>query len=154
MNKIVNVVTCSNDIVQVTLENVTKHPKYIANIFNILSDNDVNIDMISQVVLKDHAVINFTLHDYDQVKLDNALEIIKEKNQGIFMHLTRKYSKLYVEGPGMVNEAGVASLLFSILGKYNVHFYQITTSDVSISCLIDNEYSSLAVEKIKEAFGL
>ncbi len=154
MSKIVNVVLCSDDIVQVQLQNVTKHPQYIAKIFQTMSDFDVNIDMICQVMLDNSVAIDFTLHDYDQAKLDCALTKVKEENHGLRVHLTRKYSKLYVEGPGMVNEAGVASLLFSILGKNDIHFYQVTTSDISISCLIDKKNSAIAKQKIEEAFGL
>ncbi len=154
MENIVSKVECNNQIIQVKLLNVEKNPLFVGNIFKEISKNDVNIDMISQVMLEDEMRIDFTCDIKDQHLLNKALEDIKEKHPRIMIYQNRKVAKIMVEGKGMKNAVGVASNLFDIFGRNQVPIYQVTTSDISISYVIDKEYMDLIVLEIKKDYEL
>lgn len=154
MEKVISSLNYEDDIIQVKLQNVTKHPVYIAKIFEIISDQGVNIDMISQVILEDQVQIEFTLDSKDQNKLNQAIEIIKKQYTQIQIYQNKKISKICVRGKGMENAVGVAAKMFCLLGENGIAFYQVTTSNTSISCIIDKDKRQLAISKIKEAYCL
>jgi len=138
-------------IIQVTLENVEKNPVFVADIFSAISDAGVNIDMISSVILEDEMRIDFTCDDTDQKKLNVAIENLKYRHPRIVVKSSKNVGKLVVEGASMKEEVGVASEIFNILGNNLIPFSQVTTSEVSISYVIEKNYLELAVQKIKEA---
>lgn len=154
MTKIITAVGFEEDIIQVKLLNVTKHPRYIAKIFEIIGNNGVNIDMISQVMLEQSVQIEFTVDTSDQHKLNNAIEEIKHQNETIEIYQNKMVSKIFVHGRKMETETGVAAGVFKILGENQVPFYQVTTSSTSISFVIDKEKRVQALEAIKKAYDI
>ena len=58
MNDIIEAISCEREIIQLKLLNVPKHPKMIAKIFSILKDEEINVDMISQVTVDDFVQID------------------------------------------------------------------------------------------------
>ena len=123
---------------------------FVGSIFQEISKNGVNIDMISQVMLEDEMRIDFTCDQKDQEKLNEAIENIKQKHPRIMVYQSRNVAKVMVEGEKMKDEIGVAAHIFEILGKYQVPLLQITTSEISISCVIPSEFMELAVNEIKK----
>ena len=106
MNDIIEAISCEKEIIQLKLLNVPKHPKMIAKIFSILKDEEINVDMISQVTVDDFVQIEITLdqefqfdvlgqaniHFYqittskrtislviDKENLDQAIQLLKER---------------------------------------------------------------------------
>ena len=144
----------NDQIIQVKLLNVEKNSLFVASIFQEISKNGVNIDMISQVMLEDEMRIDFTCDQKDQEKLNEAIENIKQKHPRIMVYQSRNVAKVMVEGEKMKDEIGVAAHIFEILGKYQVTLLQITTSEISISCVIPSEFMELAVNEIKKAYQL
>ncbi len=151
---IVTQVEYDDKIIQVKLLNVEKNSLFVGDIFKEISKKNVNIDMISQVMLEDEMRIDFTCQQTDQEKLNQALEIIKEKHPRIMIYQNRKVSKIMVEGEGMKEEVGVAANIFDIFGKCQIPLLQVTTSETSISYVIPQELTSLAVQKIKNLYQL
>ncbi|MCD7839832.1 MAG: ACT domain-containing protein [Erysipelotrichaceae bacterium] len=141
-------------IIQVKLLNVEKNSLFVADIFKDISKNDVNIDMISEVMLDDEMRIDFTCSQSDQDKLNKALEDVKEDHPRIMVYQNRNVAKVKVQGEGMANEVGVAASIFDILGKHQIPILQITTSEISISCVIPDNFMNLAIKEIKEAYHL
>lgn len=152
--KVITLVESNKDIIQVKLMNVEKNSLFVAKIFEIISNEGVNIDMISQVMLEDEMRIDFTCSESDQHLLNKALEKVKEKHPRIMIYQMKNVGKLMVEGHEMKNEIGVASLIFSILGKNQFPLLQVTTSDTSISYVLEKENIDKAVELIKKEFNL
>ena len=144
----------NDQIIQVKLLNVEKNSLFVGSIFQEISKNGVNIDMISQVMLEDEMRIDFTCDQKDQEKLNEAIENIKQKHPRIMVYQSRNVAKVMVEGEKMKDEIGVAAHIFEILGKYQVSLLQITTSEISISCVIPSEFMELAVNEIKKAYQL
>ena len=151
---IVTQVEYDDKIIQVKLLNVEKNSLFVGDIFKEISKKNVNIDMISQVMLEDEMRIDFTCQQTDQEKLNQALAIIKEKHPRIMIYQNRKVSKIMVEGEGMKEEVGVAANIFDIFGQCQIPLLQVTTSETSISYVIPQELTSLAVQKIKNLYQL
>lgn len=154
MNDIVSKVECNDQIIQVKLLNVEKNILFVGDIFKEIADHQVNIDMISQIMLEDEIRIDFTCHKEDQHELNQAIECIKKNHPRIMIFQNRKVAKISVEGNGMKEAVGVASHIFDIYGRNQVPVYQITTSDISISYVIDKDYMNLIVSEIKKDYQL
>ena len=155
MEKTTNTQVGYNDqIIHVKLLNVEKNSYFIGDIFKQISQMNVNIDMISQVMLEDEMRIDFTCDLKDQEKLNQAIEKIKENHPRIMVYQNRNVAKVMVEDQKMKDEVGVAAQIFEILGKQQIPLLQITTSEISISFVITKEFMELAVHKIKNIYQL
>lgn len=154
MERLIEAVSYEEDIIQLRLTNVPKHPIVIAKIFTILSECDVNIDMISQVMIEDAMQIEITLDESYQKNLNNAIIRLKEEVKQLEIATNRKYLKIAVGGKMVEFTPGAAAKVFTILGKNNIHFYQVTTSKRTISFIVDKKDKNLAIDKLNESFDL
>lgn len=154
MEKIIDAVSYEENIIQLQLRNVPKHPMVIAKIFTILSECDVNVDMISQVMVEDAMQIEITLDEEYQKPLNDAIMRLKDEVKQLEIATNRKYFKIAVGGVLVETTPGTAAKVFTILGKNNIHFYQVTTSKRTISFIVDKKDKELAMKKLDEAFGL
>ena len=82
MNDIIEAISCEKEIIQLKLLNVPKHPKMIAKIFSILKDEEINVDMISQVTVDDFVQIEITLDEKYQKNLNEAILCLKKTRFG------------------------------------------------------------------------
>lgn len=154
MERLIEAVSYEEDIIQLRLTNVPKHPIVIAKIFTILSECDVNIDMISQVMIEDAMQIEITLDEKYQKNLNDAIMRLKDEVKQLEIATNRKYFKIAVGGKLLETTPGAAAKVFTILGDNNIHFYQVTTSKRTISFIVDKKHKELAMKKLDEAFGL
>ena len=154
MEKITEAVSYEENIIQLKLTNVPKHPMIIAKIFTILSNCDVNIDMISQVMIEDAMQIEITLDEKYQKNLNEAIMCLKKEVKQLEIATNRKYFKIAVGGKLIEVTPGAAAKVFTILGENNIHFYQVTTSKRTISFIVDKKDKDLAMKKLDETFGL
>lgn len=154
MEKIIEAVSYEENIIQLKLANVPKHPMIIAKIFTILSNCDVNIDMISQVMIEDAMQIEITLDEKYQKNLNEAIMCLKKEVKQLEIATNRKYFKIAVGGKLIEVTPGAAAKVFTILGENNIHFYQVTTSKRTISFIVDKKDKDLAMKKLDETFGL
>lgn len=154
MERLIEAVSYEEDIIQLRLTNVPKHPIVIAKIFTILSECDVNIDMISQVMIEDAMQIEITLDESYQKNLNNAIIRLKEEVKQLEIATNRKYFKIAVGGKMVEFTPGAAAKVFTILGKNNIHFYQVTTSKRTIYFIVDKKDKNLAIDKLNESFDL
>ena len=98
--------------------------------------------------------LSFTLPRAD---LEKALKILKKEKSKIGYKKiisSNNISKISVVGVGMRSHAGVAQTLFDTLGKNKINIQVITTSEIKISILIDEEHTDLAVQKLHQAYKL
>jgi aspartate kinase len=137
-------ISISDDCAIYSLRGLENDGVAIAKLFQLLADLHINVDMISKQ----------TYGDDEQAKdLDKAIEnhkilseIAVEKQPGL--------SILSLVGVGMATATGVASKVFSILAKEGIIYYQITTSEISISVTVNRDEKIKAVIALCEAFGL
>lgn len=148
-NSVITRLEIEEDIIQVKLMNVEKNPLFVADVFETISREGVNIDMISSVMLEDEMRIDFTCDAKAQSALNKAIEEVKKNHPRIGVFASKNVGKLVVEGH-MENEVGFASKLFKVLGDNQIPFAQVRTSEVSISYVIEKKYLKKALEKIQE----
>ncbi len=146
----------TKDEAKITLSRVLDKPGVSSKIFGPLSKGNINVDMILQNISQDgkFANLSFTLPRAD---LEKALKIIKKEKSKIGYKKiisSNNISKISVVGVGMRSHAGVAQTLFDTLGKNKINIQVITTSEIKISILIDEEHTDLAVKKLHQAFKL
>ena len=138
----------SKDDAKITLKSVKDKPGVAANIFEPLSKNQINIDMVIQNISSDHKTtdITFTIKRDD---LKKTLEILKSNNSIIFENISHDdmVSKVSIVGAGMVSTPGVTFKMFRALADENINILAISTSEIKISVII-NENDTLRAVKI------
>ncbi|RMD45187.1 MAG: aspartate kinase [Aquificota bacterium] len=138
---------------KITVVKVPDKPGIAAKLFKALGDNNIVVDMIVQNVSHEgHTDISFTVNKVDA---DFAEEIAKEVAKEVGaqgVERDDKIAKISVIGLGMKTHSGTAGKMFEVLYKEGINIYAISTSEIKISCLIDEKYAELAVRALHEAF--
>ena len=148
-------VTIMDGISTVSFEGLENNQRNLSQIFRLVSDANINIDMISQNYDENgNLVVSFSCHTED---LDLVKEMIS-KNRTLFgdakIENRNNLTKLSVVGIGMKSNFGVAADFFETLSDHDIKFYQVTTSEISISCSIDTMHNHKSVEAIARRFNL
>ncbi|HTG37538.1 aspartate kinase [Sphingomonas sp.] len=141
---------------KVTLVEVPDRPGAVAAIFGPLATAGINVDMIVQNIA--HATgstdVTFTVPKAD---LARALDTLEKERATIgharLIHDPR-VAKVTVVGVGMRSHAGVAATMFNTLGARGINILAITTSEIKVSVLIEEDYTELAVRVLHTAYGL
>jgi len=140
---------------RITLVNVFDKPGIASQVFNPLANAEIVVDMIVQNFSKESRTdITFTVA---RAELENALEIIQGIQEDIgaeSIHSDTNVAKVSVIGVGMRNHSGVAGIAFKSLQAENINIMIISTSEIKISCLVEEKYTELAVRTLHEAFEL
>lgn len=151
---VVSGITCRTDEAKLTLRNLPDQPGVAAKVFEVLGAAEVVVDMIVQSQgLEERTAISFTVPQDSATTAFKALEkLIERELPGAAVELDNDIAKLSVVGEGMRTHAGVASRMFSVLGREGINVEMITTSEIKISVAIKSRYSELAVRALHEAF--
>lgn len=146
----------SKDEARVSLTNVENVPGVSASIFGPLADRGVNVDMIVQNVTEDgkHTDVTFTVPRGDADRTVEIVKTAKRTPQYDKLHYDTGVVKLSVVGVGMRSHAGVAAEMFRTLAEKGINIIIITTSEIKISVLIEEEYLELACRALHSVFGL
>ena len=154
-SKVVTGVAYSKDDAKITLQSVEDKPGVAAEIFEPFGKNQINIDMVIQNVSSDGKTtdITFTTKRED---LDKSLEILKKNTKIKFKNLSYKnnVSKISVVGAGMVTTPGVTYKMFRALAEEKINILAISTSEIKISVIIEEELTVKAVKKLHNIFNL
>ena len=152
---IVSGITLNKDAARITLKKVSDQPGVAAKIFLPIADAKILVDMIIQNTRAQGLTdLTFTVSKKDFRK---ALEIEKQVAGEIGAEKVfgdENIAKVSVTGVGMRSHSGVASKMFSILADENINILMISTSEIRISCIIEEKYAELAVRVLHNAFGL
>jgi len=148
-------ITLTENEAKITVCNVPDKPGIAAQIFNELAKADINVDMIVQNVShKKITDISFTV---SKDTLGKALKIsrsLSKKIGGQDVLADERIAKVSVIGVGMKSHSGVAAKCFSALAKNKINIEMISTSEISISCVIRKELGKKAVKVLHEVFEL
>jgi aspartate kinase len=152
---IVTAVTHDKDQARITLKKVPDQPGIAAKIFTPITEAKIVVDMIIQNTRAGGQTdLTFTVPESD---FPRAMEIEREVARQIGaeeVYGGKDIAKVSVIGVGMRNHSGVASIMFNTLAKENVNIIMISTSEIRISCVIEEKYTELAVQVLHSAFGL
>ncbi len=143
-----------DDIVIYTIKGIPNQGDEIAELFELLGELNVNLNLISQQLYQgDTSVVTFSCETHDMKRIDDALAINARFNN---LETIKQDDICMVSlvGVGMATHTGVASTVFATLAEQGIPHYNITTSEISISATIDKENKSLAVVSLAEAFRL
>ena len=153
--KSVTGVAYSKDDAKITLIGVQDKPGVAANIFEPLSKNQVNIDMVIQNISSDQKTtdITFTIKRDDLLK---TIEILKNNKNIKYekMNHDDKVSKISIVGAGMVTTPGVTYRMFRGLAEENINIIAISTSEIKLSVIINENDTLKAVKKLHTIFDL
>ena len=154
-SKAVTGVAYSKDDAKITLQSVEDKPGIAAEIFEPLSKNQINIDMVIQNVSSDgkKTDLTFTIKRND---LSKSLEIIKKNKKINYMSLSHndKVSKISAVGAGMITTPGVTYEMFRALAEEKINILAISTSEIKISLIIDESNTVRAIKKLHKSFKL
>ncbi len=152
---IVTAVTHDKDQARITLKKVPDQPGIAAKIFTPITEAKIVVDMIIQNTRAGGQTdLTFTVPKSD---FPRAMEIEREVARQIGAEEVfggKDIAKVSVIGVGMRNHSGVAATMFNTLAKENVNIIMISTSEIRISCVIEEKYTELAVRVLHTAFGL
>ena len=141
---------------KVTLTRIADRPGAVATIFGPLAAANINVDMIIQNIAKDKGEtdVTFTVPAADLLRTQTLLEAQKEAIGYYRMISDGKVAKISVVGVGMKSHAGVASTMFRALADRGINIQAISTSEIKVSVLIDEDETELAVRVLHTAYGL
>ncbi len=141
---------------KVTLTSVPDRPGAVASIFEPLANANINVDMIIQNIAHDTGSTDVTF-TVPGAELARAIDTLEKAKGAIgyqeLMHDT-KVAKISVVGVGMRSHAGVASTMFKALSQRGINIQAISTSEIKVSVLIDEDETELAVRVLHTAYGL
>ncbi len=153
--ELVSGIAYKRDEAKVTLLSVPDIPGVAAKIFKPLADAAINVDMIVQNISTDGKAtdMTFTVGRADLPKAMETLGNLPELD-GVEISAAENVAKVSVVGVGMISHHGVASKMFETLAEKNINIYVISTSEIKISVLIEEDYTELAVRSLHAAYGL
>ncbi|ULG74533.1 aspartate kinase [Macrococcus brunensis] len=152
--KAVTGVALDKDMDYVTVSYPMNDSELLKKLFELLEKEEVNIDMISQIVNMDGLQISFTMKDTDAQQIDKIFSVLKKEYPSLNFAIQEDYVKVSVIGSGMRDMSGVASKVFMTLLNHNIPFYQVTTSEISISYVVDQANGQEAVKQLCSVFEL
>lgn len=154
-DKLVTGVSITKEIIVTTISNIPFSSENVAEIFSTIDSCGLNINMITQNINKHMKVeISFSCQASEKYLLEQVTEKIKGRFSTCEIELNENLGMISIVGVGMINNSGIAGKFFSVLSRNGVNFYQVTTSEISISCSIDRENIQRAVEAVGREFSL
>ena len=141
---------------KIILTRVPDKPGAVAHIFAPLADASINVDMIIQNVGRDKGETDVTF-TVPQTDLARAQALLEDKRGEIGFNriiTDSKIAKISVVGVGMKSHAGVAATMFTALSERGINIQAISTSEIKVSVMIDEDETELAVRVLHTAYGL
>ena len=154
-SKSVTGVAYSKDDAKITLLGVEDQPGVAANIFEPLSKSQINVDMVIQNISSDQKTtdITFTIKRDDVLK---TIEILKDNRHIKYKNIIHndKVAKVSIVGAGMVSTPGITYRMFRGLSEEKINILAISTSEIKLSVIIDEENTLNAIKKLHTIFDL
>jgi len=152
---VVSGVTYDRDQAKVTVVRVPDRPGIAARLFTTLSDRKIPVDMIIQNASIDaYTDLSFTVSRKDMKEVERLIGPVVQEIGAQGVQYDQNISKVSIVGVGMRSHAGVASRMFAALAKEGINILMISTSEIKISCVIDEKFAELAVRLLHDAFEL
>ena len=152
---VVTGVTSDSSQAKITLTQLPDRPGIAGSLFGRIAEAGIVVDMIIQNASEDGLTdISFTVSRADaQQTLAIARRCLAEIGAEN-VSLENGIAKVSIIGVGMQSHAGVAARMFRALAAENINIAMISTSEIKISCVIDDKYAELAVRVLHGAFQL
>ncbi len=140
---------------KVTIVGVPDRPGIAARIFKEISNSGISVDVIVQNVSSEGKTdISFTVAKVDLKEAIKILEAVVREIKAEKIVADEDICRVSIVGVGMRNHPGVAATMFDVLAKNKINIEMISTSEISISCIIREKDGKKAVNALHSAFGL
>ena len=140
---------------KISVFNVPDQPGVASQLFSPLSQANITVDMIIQNVSRGGFTdLTFTVPRTD---FKRALTLVKKAAEEIGadgVETDENIAKVSIVGVGMRSHSGVASTMFQALAAEGINILMISTSEIKVSCIINDKYTELAVRVLHDIFGL
>lgn len=148
-------VTGDRNQAKITIVGVPDKPGIAARIFGPVAEAHINVDMIiqnvSQATMTD---MSFTVPRADLKKAVPLIQAVAKDIEAKTVSVTEAIAKVSLIGVGMRSHSGVAAKMFEVLSREGINIMMISTSEIKISCVIDEKYLELAMRALHSAFDL
>jgi aspartate kinase len=148
-------VTGDRNQAKITIVGVPDKPGIAARIFGSVAEAHINVDMIiqnmSQAAMTD---LSFTVPRADLKKAVPIIQAVAKVIEAKSVSVTEAIAKVSLIGVGMRSHSGVAAKMFEVLSREGINIMMISTSEIKISCVIEEKYLELAMRSLHAAFGL
>lgn len=139
---------------RISLVEVPDQPGVMSSVFATLSENRIPVDMVVQNIgINGRANVSFTVAKEDLTRALDVAKIAVERLGGSINH-QEGLAKVSVVGRGMLTHSGVAAAMFQILAAEKINIHIVTTSEIKISVLVDQEACDRAVLAVHDGFHL
>lgn len=153
--RIVSGVAHDLNVARIALFDVPDQPGVASIIFKTLADKDINVDMVIQSAMRDNRNdIAFTI---ERDEFNRARPVVNEivmKIGASGMSYKTDVAKVSIVGAGMQSNPGVAANMFDALAHKDINIHMISTSEIKISCIINEDDIETAVQALHEKFRL
>ena len=140
---------------RVTIRQAADRPGVAATLFGALSEADVVVDMIIQnMSIEGRTDMTFTVPQKDLKRTIDVVRKILPSLGAEDVVSDSHVAKVSVVGVGMRSHSGVAARIFEALKNENINILMISTSEIKVTCLIDDKYTELAVRVLHDVFDL
>jgi aspartate kinase len=140
---------------KVTIMGVPDKPGIAARIFGPVAEANINVDMIiqniGQATMTD---LSFTIPRADLKKAEPLIQGVAKDIEAKSVSVVEAIAKVSLIGVGMRSHSGVAAKMFEVLSREGINIMMISTSEIKISCVIDEKYLELAMRSLHTAFDL
>ena len=143
------------NVAKISIFDVPDRPGSAARIFDVLSKDHINVDMIIQAgQRRNENKISFTISSDDLPKTRELMEEMKWEFHAKETEYIDNVAKVSIVGAGMITNPGVAARMFDIRATNGINIQMIATSEIKVSCAIDEKDLEKAVKVLHEGFGL
>ena len=140
---------------KITLKEVPDQPGIAANIFEPIATAGLSVDMIVQnISAEGHTDLSFTLAREELNEAMTIMDKVAKKIHAGNVSADSKIAKISIVGAGMRSHSGVAARIFKSLSKEKINILMISTSEIKVSCIIDQKHTKTAVNALHKAFNL
>jgi aspartate kinase len=140
---------------KVSILRVPDRPGIAARVFGALGAQNIVVDMIVQNISRDGFTdISFTLARGDRPRAEAVLGALAREIGAEGVQADDRIAKVSIIGVGMRSHAGVAARMFAALSGENINIQMISTSEIAVSCVIEDKYAELAVRTLHDTFEL
>jgi aspartate kinase len=154
-NILISGISFDKNQAKITIAGVPDSPGVAAKIFTPLGNDGIVVDMIVQnISIEGHTDMTFTVPRTDYKKSIIIMNEIAKDLGARDVLSDDKITKVSLVGVGMRTHSGVATTMFKALAKEGINIMMISTSEIKISCVIEEKYTELAVRTLHEAFDL
>lgn len=153
--RVVTGVAQEKEVARVAILGVSLLNRPLAGLFGALADENINVDVIVQSIIRKSEVdVSFTVFEADLPRVITLLEALKPQLGFREVLHEKGLSKISIVGAGMISNPGVAAQMFEALEAVGAQVKMVSTSEIKVSCVIEQELLERALNSVHDSFAL